>query len=416
MKRAVLIIWVLVVAGLGTAHADKATASRHFKAALEAEKRSDWATAAEEYKKAYAASPHPSVLFNIGEAYEKLGNGRLAARYFRRYLRERPDAKDRRAVYNRIRALEKRSSQLTITCQPSGAAVYVDGRRVGKAPLTMTLGAGRHRVYVIHGGRRSPERTVLLAYGDPGKVHIDLDVAPGRLVVTSPISGAEVTLDGSVVGDTPLDVLVPPGTYAIQIAKVGFQSDSRQVTITSRGTQQVRANLVPLPGTKVPSANASEAPTHPHYLFGTAYGLDLEAEGARYLLEVGYSLPKARLDFNALLGVVGIAGASAGLALGVEAKLYFRRAKLRPYFRAALLSAKTTSGEGFRYILTEGSVGIAAEGRKRRRTSKLVFEYFLEVGVSVRVAGGPDTMPGEDEPPRFGIPIVGGILFRFGAN
>jgi hypothetical protein len=295
--------------------------------------------------------------------------------------------------------------------------VFIDGVAKGSAPLTTRIAAGRHRVHIVHGGRRSENRTVLLQYGDPARIHIDLDTAPGRLIVQSTVSNAEVTLDGVVIGYTPLDVAVAPGTYRIQVAKIGYQPDTRQVTVSARGTQQIRATLVAAPGTNPEGDGETPGPTG-KWLFGTAYGLDLQAEGARYLLELGYRLANDRLDVSGMLGVVGIAGSSAGVAAGVEAKLYFKRGKVRPYARGAVITAKTSSNNGFRFLLTEASFGISLEGRRRTRrpstAPKFFFEYFVEVGVSVRVSGGPEVAAGEDEPTRFGIPIVGGLMFRFG--
>jgi tetratricopeptide (TPR) repeat protein len=64
--------------------------------------------AIEAYKKAYALYPVPVNLFNLAKAYRDKGDRENALYYFRMYLREKPDAKDRAYVEANIAELEKR--------------------------------------------------------------------------------------------------------------------------------------------------------------------------------------------------------------------------------------------------------------------------------------------------------------------
>src|SRR6185295_4571701 len=86
------------------ARADEA--AEHFALAVSAEKRQDWQAAIDEYAKAYAIKPHPSVLYNIARNYERLEDWGDAAEYFKRYLAASPDADDRAKVEQRIVELE----------------------------------------------------------------------------------------------------------------------------------------------------------------------------------------------------------------------------------------------------------------------------------------------------------------------
>lgn len=56
--------------------------------------------------------PVPDLLFNIGRAYEELGDYRTAVGYFQGYLRDEVDPEDGPAVRQRIVDLEERSAQL----------------------------------------------------------------------------------------------------------------------------------------------------------------------------------------------------------------------------------------------------------------------------------------------------------------
>jgi tetratricopeptide (TPR) repeat protein len=57
------------------------------------------------FEKAYALSKRPQLLYNIANAYERMGDYEAAAGYLRKYLKS-PDAEDVSSVRQRIRRLE----------------------------------------------------------------------------------------------------------------------------------------------------------------------------------------------------------------------------------------------------------------------------------------------------------------------
>jgi tetratricopeptide (TPR) repeat protein len=96
-------------------------------------------------------APNPAFSYNIGLAYEELGDAPSALRWYRDYLRALPEAPDRADIEPRIAAAEQRLrergvQQVTVLSTPDGATVVVDGRRVGISPWTGELPPGRHQV------------------------------------------------------------------------------------------------------------------------------------------------------------------------------------------------------------------------------------------------------------------------------
>lgn len=68
------------------------------------------------------------------------------------------------------------SARLSVTSEPVGAEVYLDGRRLGFAPLSRAgLTPGRHLLRVLKEGFAPKEQTVDLLPGRESSVHYDLE-------------------------------------------------------------------------------------------------------------------------------------------------------------------------------------------------------------------------------------------------
>ncbi len=163
MRRFVVAVSLLFAGA--PAHADREAADIHFQAAVAAEKRGDWRTAAAEYAQAYKLAPHPSVLFNLGQVYERLAEHRRAAELFQQYLDASSKASDREAVMLRIKGLRARPSQLRVG-EPEGATIVIDGEPRGTTPVTIEIPAGPHTIYLEQRGDRSNDQRVTAEFGE----------------------------------------------------------------------------------------------------------------------------------------------------------------------------------------------------------------------------------------------------------
>lgn len=98
--------------GDGPAHAQSSGAAQHHIEQGEHFYRlSDYPAALRQYEAAYRLDPRPALLFNVARCHEVMANLEQAIRYYRRYLRRTPDAKDRAIVEQRIRNLRKRLAE-----------------------------------------------------------------------------------------------------------------------------------------------------------------------------------------------------------------------------------------------------------------------------------------------------------------
>jgi tetratricopeptide (TPR) repeat protein len=101
---------VAVCLGAGSAYADGkpdfAAARKHYMTAQQAEKAGDYDTAVAEYAAAYDITKDAKILYSVAKAYEGGGNKDAAVVYYRRYVNEAKEAKDRDDVKKHIAELE----------------------------------------------------------------------------------------------------------------------------------------------------------------------------------------------------------------------------------------------------------------------------------------------------------------------
>jgi hypothetical protein len=164
MRALSLLVVLLLVA---PARADsREEARKEFAAGQAADKRGDYQTAIEHYLRANDLHPHPFAIYNIAINYERLGQHREAATWFRRYLEAAPDSPDRGKVEKKLADLEGRPAKLNVRSSPDGARVLVDGAPVGVTPYAGVVRGGTRRIAVERDGQRD-ERTVTVEYGEP---------------------------------------------------------------------------------------------------------------------------------------------------------------------------------------------------------------------------------------------------------
>jgi tetratricopeptide (TPR) repeat protein len=91
-----------------------------------------YANAISEYEQAYLAKPDPSFLYNIAQCHRLAGNGAEAIHFYRRYLKDAPNAPNRAVAEKHIRDLEDLASHGT--APPPAAPVPVPAAPAPVAP------------------------------------------------------------------------------------------------------------------------------------------------------------------------------------------------------------------------------------------------------------------------------------------
>ncbi len=85
----------------------------------------------------------------------------------------------------------------------------------------------------------------------------------GQLEVNTTPSQARVSLDGQVVGYSPLLIAFPAGSYSLTIDKSGYASYNTAINIPANSTQRIDIVLSPVAGGQPPVAQFSYSPAAP---------------------------------------------------------------------------------------------------------------------------------------------------------
>lgn len=129
--------------------------------------------------------PDPKLSFNVGKAFEGMGNSAGALRYYREYLRRSPDASDAQEVESHVRQLEqvlsqKGLQQLTVLSSPDGATVKLDGQAVGVTPWTGESFAGKHRIVVEAVGYQRHQSVIEIDPHRARDFNVELEKTPSK--------------------------------------------------------------------------------------------------------------------------------------------------------------------------------------------------------------------------------------------
>jgi tetratricopeptide (TPR) repeat protein len=112
-----------------------------FQAGTAAYDAGDYKGALQLYEQAYARSPRPQLLFNIGQAADRLRMDDTALRAFSAYLDQVPDAPNHAAVQQRVNALQESQRVRKEQAALLSAAAAATPAPAAAAPVTPTASA-----------------------------------------------------------------------------------------------------------------------------------------------------------------------------------------------------------------------------------------------------------------------------------
>ncbi len=161
-----------------------------------------------------------------------------------------PAAGETRDIYVTLKPVETYGS-ISVTSNPSGAAIYLNGNYRGAAPLTIRdLTPGTYNVEAEHSGYQSDKSSVTVRSGQQSDIRFTLTPIKqyGSVSITSNPSGAYVYMDGVYKGRTPLTLNnVAAAPHNIELDLAGYYDWKTTVTVSAGVTRYVNAQMSPIP-------------------------------------------------------------------------------------------------------------------------------------------------------------------------
>lgn len=138
-------------------------------------------------------------------------------------------------------------AEVTVSSEPAGAKLFVDGEERGATPLTTQILAGNHPVELRMDGFKSWTTDVQVKANEPMKLGpVRLGLPDGKLALRSEPSGASVSVGGVYRGQTPLALeLRPDIAHNVVLTMPGYEASTREISLTAG---ENRTLSVPLSG------------------------------------------------------------------------------------------------------------------------------------------------------------------------
>jgi formylglycine-generating enzyme required for sulfatase activity len=138
-------------------------------------------------------------------------------------------------------------AEVTVTSEPAGAQVLVNGEARGATPLTTQVLAGNHPLELRLEGFKPWTSDVQVKANEPVKLGpIKLGLPDARLSLRSEPAGAAVSVAGVYRGQTPVTLeLRPDIAQTIALTRPGYEPATRTLTL---GAGEERTLVVPLSG------------------------------------------------------------------------------------------------------------------------------------------------------------------------
>ena len=146
--------------------------------------------------------------------------------------------------------LQPNAAGVSISSEPTGAQLLVDGKAIGVTPLTQTLPAGSHHIELRSAGFKPWSTDVLVKPGAAQSIGpVRMGLPDALLAVRSDPTGARVTIGGVYRGETPLRVTLRPEIeLALAVALPGYEEASRTINTRPGTNDEISFTLKPIIG------------------------------------------------------------------------------------------------------------------------------------------------------------------------
>ena len=217
------------------------------------------------YAEAYGLTQDPAILYNKGRALEALGDFPEALAAQEEFdAKASPELKQKVAGHAKLLA-DLRSRVATLELHVNQDAEVRAGDRIlgQSSQKKFLLNAGKTKLTFTREGYFPIERELTLAGGQVTVLDLTLlsKAERGVLVVRSPVTGAQVTVDGIAFGMVPTETPVMPGAHRVHVAHDGYRPTDSTAVLAAGERKELDLSL------------EAETPVYKKWWFWTGVGL-----------------------------------------------------------------------------------------------------------------------------------------------
>jgi formylglycine-generating enzyme required for sulfatase activity len=141
-------------------------------------------------------------------------------------------------------------SDITVSSMPLDANVLIDGKFFGNTPLHIQLSPGSYLLEISSDLFKTWKHRLNVKPNEPQEIRdVRLQPADGKLTINTKPAGANIIIDGTFVGQTPLTLdIFPDKPHVVQISKAGYEKTNRNVQVASAKSKPLNVNLKPRQG------------------------------------------------------------------------------------------------------------------------------------------------------------------------
>ena len=245
---------------------DDPRARQFFEIGAQAYLKGQYLLAIDALEQAYALTERPGLMFSLAQAHQRqfrmVGDEQHLERAidsYRKYLARVPSGgrrNDAERSLNELLATADRLhaeaqvapgrrpfGRLLLSSSSQGASISVNGEPVESVPTSLELPADKYRIVATAEGFESHSQEIVLAAGSVVPLNFELKPLPA-LVRVSGTAGAEVLVDGRLVGSLPMgEVTLPAGEHWVSVLRSGYRTRSVRVRLQRGRTIQVKLAL-----------------------------------------------------------------------------------------------------------------------------------------------------------------------------
>lgn len=156
-----------------------------------------------------------------------------------------------KALLGAVAKVVPAASTLQVTSTPPGATVYVDDVKVGVTPVTTQVLPGERVVRVDLKLHQPVEETLIIPIRGEAKLEKALEKVAARILITASPAGADISIDGVVLGKDKVDRGIEPGAHVIRITAEKYKAFEQRITVKADDQYVLDKTLEPIPGQAV---------------------------------------------------------------------------------------------------------------------------------------------------------------------